>query len=1125
MKSNTKLRKGLLCAMNSFLLRKIGRFQNLVGIVGVLFLGTVGSLMIFNGRTALAQSINASIAGTITDPSGALVPGASVKLTNQGTGVRLTTETNSAGRYAFPAVPPGATYSLTVTKAGFQEYDLTQFQVIAGQALSENAALKLGAAEEKVTVTAGGLVQLLESGSNDLGNVIAPQAVEQLPLNGRNFLQLALLSGATLPTGLGDDTVASQVGVPSVAINIGGNNNDFTGYLINGVEVRGTRAGNVGLNISPSAVEEFKVHYGFFMPDLGAGPGVVSVITKSGTNSFHGEVYEFIRNNILDARDFFSPQPLAPFKQNQFGGSLGGPIRKDKDFFFFNYEGMRQIQNTFSSGFAPTQAMFNGDLSALPNPIYNPFQTDPNTGARIAFPGNIIPAGDISPVAKKLLAYYKPGSSFTATPNNVFGNPRHTFNSDQITVRVDENLSDRNSIFGEYNYQNALNQLPGLFPLTGQVYPFNTNVGTIGWTSTLSSTKLNEFRLAFYRDDVFQQGIGQSNIQQQLGITGTADGNGVPAMGFSGAFSGFGGALSQLGDVDDAYELHDAFSWLRGNHQIKFGTDISYYRSSQLSSTGNARGTFNFTGQFTSQISQGPNNQIVVTPKTGNAFADFLLGVPTSAATVSMPLTHYRWTTQQTYVEDTWKVRHDLTMNIGLGYFINTAPNPVGSNRNYPHSFNFQTGQITFAALGQIPPQVYSTTFTDVAPRVGLAWQPSILKNTSVRAGWGIYYATQNFFDSQFSIVGPGVTLTQSITNGQPNPKYVFGQNVLPPLTLSPITSQFAQTASGTLFYVPPHNPNPYVEQWTLDLQHSFGREYLIDVAYLGSEAHHTRNQWDANDCAVAGTAAGTWMCDTSATPVPYSKFPYILETANTAGSSYQALLMKFERQFNNGLSVLGNYTFSKTLATGNQGGFVGGVQAASCFQCEKGLARYSVPQSLVVSTVWDLPVGRGRKLLSNMNPVLNEAIGGWGTDFIASFQGGNPITPTAPNFTAFTFRIVRPNRLCNGRNEVKNKNLRSNGLVYFDSSCFVTPPTNYFGNSGNGIFYGPGISNWDIALRKVFPIRENVRLLFRTEFFNAFNHAQFGSVSSSITSSSFGRVTSTQMSPREIQFAAKVQF
>ena len=410
---------------------------------------------ILNDGAALAQSINASMAGTITDSSGALVPGATVTLVNLGTGIRSTTATNSAGRYAFPAVPPGANYSLTVAHPAFQAFELTDFKLIAGQSLSQDATLKVGAATEKVVVSAGGLVELLESGSNDLGNVIAPQAVQQLPLNGRNFLQLALVSGATQYSGTNDASNTGNIGVPDISVNIAGTNNDYTGYLVNGVELKGSRAGNVGLSISPSAVQEFKVNYGFFMPDLGPDPGVVSIITKSGTNSLHGEAYEYLRNNIFDARDYFNPQALAPFRQNQFGGSLGGPVRKDKDFFFFNYEGMRQVQDTFTAGFTPTQAMFDGDLSAIPNPIYNPFQTDPSTGARMAFPGNKIPSAAISPVAKNLLAYYSPGSSYSARPNNISGNPSVTYDSDQVTARVDGNLSAQNTLFVQYNSQDA----------------------------------------------------------------------------------------------------------------------------------------------------------------------------------------------------------------------------------------------------------------------------------------------------------------------------------------------------------------------------------------------------------------------------------------------------------------------------------------------------------------------------------------------------------------------------------------------------------------------------------------------------------------------------------------------
>ena len=645
----------------------------------------------------------------------------------------------------------------------------------------------------------------------------------------------------------------------------------------------------------------------------------------------------------------------------------------------------------------------------------------------------------------------------------------------------------------------------------------------IGWNSTSGTNKLNEFRLAFYRDEVYQQGSGEPGLAPKLGITGTADGNGVPVMDFSGQFTQFGIGLSALGNTDDVYELHDAFSWLVGRHQLKFGADVMYYRALEASANAGARGHFTFTGGFTSQIVKGANNSVGTVANTGSAFADFLLGVPTSANTDQMPFTHYRWTTQQTYGEDTWKIRRDLTMNAGLGYFLTTPPNPVGPDKNYPHSFDFNTGQVTYAALGQISPEVYDATYSSVVPRVGLAWQPGFAKDTVVRAGFGIYYAMQNLFDAQFSIVGPGVTQTQTIANSQPNPTYLFGKNALPPLPPTPITitPQYAATASGTIFYIPQHYPNPYVEQWTLDVQHTFGRAYLLDVAYLGNGAHHTRNQWDGNDCAVPGTLE----CDTSVTPYPISKFPFIYVTSNNANSNYNALLVKFDRQFANGLNILGNYTYSKAIAAGNQGGAWGGTQTTACFACERAVARYNIPQALVVSAVWDLPVGKGRKFLADMNPVLNTVIGNWGTDLIASFEQGVPVELSSPNFTAFSFRYVRPNWLCNGRSELQNKDLRSNGLTWFKPGCYARPAPNYFGTARPGAFPGPGVNNWDISARKVFPIRENLSLQFKTDFFNAFNHTQFGTVQPSVISPSFGLVTGTQLNPREIQFAAMVQF
>jgi hypothetical protein len=350
----------------------------LVGLLAVLLLTT--------GPVRLkAQSVSSSIQGTVSDTSGAQVPGADVTLVNVATGVLFKTQTDAAGSYSFPSVMLGV-YSLKVAKPGFANYEVSHFDVVVGQHATENVTLNVASAAQSVTVNAGGLANLLQPDSNDLGNVIAPQSVAQLPLNGRNFLQLGLLSGATESNAGAAAGAVGQTGHPELSINIAGNEPDFTMYLINGIQTFGSRAGNTSFNLSVAAIDQFEVHYGFFMPDLGPNPGVVDVITKSGTNSFHGDVYEYVRNNQMEARNFFSP-----IHQNQFGIDVGGPIFKNKLFFFANYEGYRQEQSAFVGAYTPTASMFTGNFSSLSTPIYNPFSFDPTTGQRQAFAGNIIP--------------------------------------------------------------------------------------------------------------------------------------------------------------------------------------------------------------------------------------------------------------------------------------------------------------------------------------------------------------------------------------------------------------------------------------------------------------------------------------------------------------------------------------------------------------------------------------------------------------------------------------------------------------------------------------------------------------------------------------------------------------
>jgi Carboxypeptidase regulatory-like domain len=1015
--------------------------KRLLGLALVLPLMSLGTLS--------AQSGSSSIQGTVTDASGAVVPGAEVVLTNTSTAVVLKANTDGSGSYSFPSAPPGV-YSLQVSKEGFASYKVSQFTVTVGQHAAENAALNIASSSATVVVEASGLSNLLDTQSNDLGTVIGPQSVQQLPLNGRNYLQLGLLSGATQPTSGAANGSIAQTGHPGMSINIAGNQPDYTMYVVNGLQTLGSRAGNTSLNLSVGAIDQFEVHYGFFMPDMGPNPGIVDVVTKSGTNHLHGEVYEFVRNNQMQTRNYFSinpstGQPIAPgpYHQNQFGFDFGGPILRNKLFYFVNYEGYRQTQSAIQNAYTPTTAMFNGDFSQAGVNIYDPSTYNPATNTRRQFQGNVIPSDRISGAAKALLAYYLPGSSLTSKPNNVSGTPTTTLNSDQFMGRIDYSVNQRNQIFAQGNWLNSPANNPGLFPGQGIAFPLDTELVNVGWNWTLSSSKVNELRVGGIRDSVYDEGLPVDGLQQKLNITGTADPNGVPGIGLTG-FTGFGTSTGLIGNLDNVYQVADGFNWLHGNHQIKFGAEIAYLRTIQSSANANARGVFNFNGNFTAQFPG--SGGFTPLAGTGSSFADFLLGDLTSAQSIGMPRTHLRWTTAQPYVQDTWKIRPDLTANMALSWYGATSPNPSGPDKNLIHGFDFVKGIPTFAALGQMNPSVYPMTMTNWAPRVGLAFSPTSVKDTVFRAGWGLYYTTQEAVNFQYAVVSQVITINNAVSNVQPNPTYVLGVNAMPSVTVGQITQPQANAITGPIQYLSQTYRSPYIAQWNFDIQHTFASKYLLDVAYIGNESHHLALNWNPFDCS----APNSNLCNDANNPY-FPKYSYMQEVNSIGYGNYNALLVKFQRQFSNGLSFLVNYTWSKALAASQEGSNGTLNQRRSCLlACDYGPTTSNIPQSLVFSAVWELPVGRGRHFENQMNAVLNTVAGGWDIDAIAVMQKGNPFTLIAPNNTAWSPGVIRANTYCNGRNALRNKDVRSNGHYWLkgqtigqteaNSACYVDP-------------------------------------------------------------------------------------
>jgi hypothetical protein len=551
------------------------------------------------------------------------------------------------------------------------------------------------------------------------------------------------------------------------------------------------------------------------------------------------------------------------------------------------------------------------------------------------------------------------------------------------------------------------------------------------------------------------------------------------------------------------------------------GFGIRYHRTRQQNSNAGALGTMAFQPIFTAQLVAGTGGLGPVT-NTGNSFADFLLGMPASGSVIGLPPLHYRYTEYFPYFQDSWKVAPGLTINYGISWYYSGPPNPQGADRNLPHEFDFQTGQLLFAALNQINPAIFNPDKNNFVPRLGLAWQPKFIKNTVFRAGAGVYYGQQGLIEAQFTAVGPPFNQALAFSNNQfsPQPTYVLGQNVFPVIPLPPLTSTFAATlpSGTTAFVADPDDRTPYMTQWNFSVQHTLLKSDLIEADYVGVSAHDQQSRYDADECL----ATASLFC--SPATRPYPQYASLLYEINNGNLSYQALVLKYEHQFSRGLTLLANYTFSKTLSDGWESGTSTNNQSADCRACDKGPVTYNQPHQVVISTVYELPFGRGRKFGSRMPYVEDALLGGWNLGGIMKFASGASFTVTAPNRTASAYSLTRANTVCNGAESQLSGNLRSDGLVDFNTACYAVPATGYFGDSGRGVLLGPGVNNWDTTISKLFALGERARLQFRAEFFNTWNHAQFNNPDAAVGDATFGQVSSAR-TPREIQGALKLVF
>ena len=1056
---------------------------------------------------------SAAVAGTVTDSSGAVIPGASVVLVNVERGSEQEVSTNESGNYAYPDVTPGV-YTVRVSSEGFATQEVSDLEVQVGQRAAVNVELAVGQISDVVTVEATAV--LLETESNVIGTVVDSDRVTELPLNGRNFLQLALLAGGTAPSE-GRASFAGQIGHPGRFVVIGGVKAANNSYTINGIQVRGARGGELAVNVSVANVDQFKVQSSFFMPDQGPNPAMVNVSTKGGSNEIHGEAFEFVRNTVLDARSYFAREP-EELKRNQFGFAVGGPIKQDRIWFRTGYEGMRE-RVAFTRGvFTPPQAMFGGDFSADPFVIHDPNTLNEAAGTRDPFPQQEVPRSRFNSVSENLLQYYLPGSDFHTRPNNLFVHPRNTVEDDQFNVRIDTQLTEKQTLFTQYIWSDSSAVRPGAFPLSGAFYPNQMWMWMAQHTYTISPKLVSTFRLGVSRNQALFSNEAREvgDILTPLGITGTFDTRGVFAQRIQG-FTGFGRSNGDLGNIDNNYQFDPGFSYISGNHQYRFGATIRYRRTWQQNANAGAHGSLIYNRVYTAQLTTNAAGNLVPDGRnSGNAFADYLLGTPDRGSTRGLPMLQYRHTQYSPYIQDTWKIRRNLTLNWGVTWFKDTIPNPRGRAADYPHGFDAATGLLKFAVLGQVDPRVIQPDSDNIAPRFGLAWQ--VDDKTVVRLGGGTYFSDMQLIELQFAAVGPPFTNSvDAINTGKLMPEFIPGVNIFPVTPLPPIDENFASNlpAGITPFLLQEEGRTPYVNQWNFSVQRTLGDNDLLELTYQGNSGHRQQNRYDFNQCMVGSDL----RCDRATRP--YLQYRAILQSDFNANSNYNALIARYHHRMSRGIDLRAEYTFSKALYDGWELGGATNNQIATNRALDKGPTSFNVKHRAVLSAFWDLPFGRGRALGSSMSRAADYVVGGWTLTTIATFSNGLPIFITVPNRTGSPFVGHRPNRTCSG--ELAGANLRQS-FQFIDTSCFQDTERGFFGNSARAPISGPGLNQFDIGIQKHFPVTEEKYFQLRVEMFNAFNHAQFRNPNGNVANRNFGLVSGVRP-PRLIQMGLKFVF
>jgi len=1099
-----------------------------------------------------AQTLG-TITGEVKDSTGLVVPGATVTVVNKATNATRTTSSNAVGLFDFPALPPG-TYNVKTELEGFKTAT-RDLDLQVQQTVRVNFTLELGTLNETATVT--GVSPLVETSNATIGTVIENRRIVELPLNGRNYLQLVALS----PNVSAEFADAGQAGTrqggtrSNQQLSISGQRREFNYYTLDGVDNTDVNFNTYIFLPSVDALEEFKVQTGVYSAEFGREASQVNVVTKSGSNNLRGTVFEFHRDDALDARPYAftasqATSAKAPFKWDQYGYTAGGPVWKNHLFFMSNFEGYKdnkQFQTLYS---VPSAAMRGGNFSELlaslggingqtgqpTGMIVDPTQCTVVGTTRTCnpFAGNVIPSSRLNGVSKKLLEFYpEPNNGTGGLTNNYLSLQDRVINKNQYTQRMDLVQSSASSWMGRYSYGRE-NEIAPALKLNGTKLDTRVHQVALGNTRTLTSTLVNEFRFGYnYFFNTFGRELAnERDVIKELNIPGIslnpAEAWGIPAIGITG-FSGFGDSTEgPYTNRNHAFEFSDNVTWLRGRHSFKAGGSIRYDMFNQV---GNqfARGNFQFQNIA-----------------TGYAFGDFLLGYPQQTeSAVALAVTKFRALSQAYYFTDTWKVRSNMTFDLGLRYEYtppwldtngtlmnaslpchDTTPNVqnlachpvmvrIGSGDVYEGTVLRFAPNIQVARDGRLGDRLVFDDKKNFAPRIGWAWNPS--EKWSFRSGTGIFYMQDTGnprFDMARNLSGRRrdntLLLTPDLTLDAPfrGSGSANDCGVAPPLVCL------------TNIYVLGNDPNrktPYMFQYLFNVQRELGSSTALEVGYLGSHSYRLERMYDWNE-TIPGITGSVQSRK------PYPEYTKVQEIGNVAQARYNSLAVKLTRRLHQGLSVLGGYTLSKSMDNGSGIRTLGGdtlfPQNSFCLDCEWGLSVFDVRHRFVSSVLYELPFGSGKPFMQT--GVGGAILGGWQISTIISKSSGFPRTLLVGTDRSNTGGGQdRPNTTGLDPNIPGDQQTIAR---WFNTDAYSLNALGTFGNAGRDTVIGPGILNVDTSIIRNFRIASKT-LQFRLEAFNVFNNPIWNDPNTTLTSPLYGTINTTRKPMRELQLGVKFVF